>query len=244
MIIDIHNHIGLSQDGGHGELEELVGHMQRYGISHACLFATDEPHRSPTYENLNGKILDAQTSFPGKILAFARIVPSAGQAAVEEFSRCLQRGVRGLKLKPVDGFEVKQAGIVLDLVRDRGDFPVLIHTAHDPGSEPELWEDVFRAYPKLNFILAHGGKDLYKVCADLVMKHDNVFVDTTTLSYNRTRHIYQRTGAEKILFGSDYPYSHPAVELTKFRVLMEKFGSDEDLKKILCLNARRLLALA
>ena len=239
MIIDIHNHIGLSRDGGHGELDILISNMEEIGISSSILFATDEENAGATFENLNTKIIDAQKEHPGKIIAFARIVPSAGEKAIEEFKRCCRGGIKGLKLKPSDGFEPEDAPIILDLI-DSDHFPVLIHTGHELESDPSIWEPFFIEYPKIDFILAHGGKDQYRKCAEVVKKYSNAYVDTTTLSFHRTEYLYRIIGPEKILFGSDYPYSHPAVELKKFELLVK---DKNDLEMILYKNSARLLGL-
>jgi len=239
MIIDIHNHIGLSRDGGHGELDILLSNMEEIGITSSIVFATDEENTGATFENVNTKIIDAQKEHPDKIIAFARIVPSAGKKAIEEFKRCCRQGIKGLKLKPTDGFEPQDATIIFDLI-DSDHFPVLIHTGHEPVSHPSIWEPFFIEYPKIDFILAHGGKDQYRKCAEIVKKYSNVYVDTSTLSYHRTEYLYEILGPEKILFGSDYPYSHPAVELKKFEVLVK---DKEALEMILYKNSAKVLGL-
>jgi len=240
MVIDVHNHIGMSRDGGHGTLDELITNMAELKIDKSVLFAVDEEGYEPTYELQNDKIIAAQKKFPDKIIAFTRIVPSAGKAAIVEFKRCCELGVKGLKMKTPDGFDPSEAKIILDLIGDRPDFPVLIHTAHDEHSQPRIWEPVIKRYPNINFILAHGGKDHYRKCTELAIKYPNIYIDTSTLSYNRTRYTYENAGPEKILFASDYPYSHPEIELRKIQLLVK---NKEDLELILCKNAVRLLGL-
>jgi len=240
MIIDVHNHIGLSRDGGHGKLDHLLENMDKSKITQSVLFAIDEQGYEPTYELQNDKVLAAQNKYPDKIIAFARIVPSAGKTAVHEFNRCCKAGVRGLKMKTPDGFDPVEARHILDLIGDRKDFPVLIHTAHDEHSQPRIWKPVIAHYPNINFILAHGGKDHYRKCTELAIKYPNVYIDTSTLSYNRTRFIYENTGPEKLLFASDYPYSHPAIELLKTQLVITK---KDDLEMVLYKNAARLLGL-
>jgi len=240
MIIDVHNHIGLSRDGGHGKLDDLIGIMDKNKIKKSVLFAVDEEGYEPTYELQNDKIIAAQNKLPGRIIAFTRIVPSAGPAAIKEFKRCCDLGARGLKLKTPDGFEPSDAKCILDIIGDRPNFPVLIHTAHDEHSQPRIWKPVIARYPNINFILAHGGKDHYRKCTELAIKYPNVYIDTSTLSYNRTRYTYENTGPEKILFASDYPYSHPAIELKKIELLIT---NKSDLDLVLCKNAARLLGL-
>ena len=240
MIIDIHNHLGLSQDGGCSKLEDIIENMATYKISKIALFAVDEEGYEPTYRKQNDKVLAARDQYPEKIIAFARIVPSAGRIAVQEFKRCCKRGAKGLKMKMSYGLDSKDAKCILDLIADRNDFPVIVHTAHDEHSQPLVWKPIIARYPRINFILAHGGKDRYLQCNELAAKYPNVYIDTSTLSYNRTRHTYAHVGAAKILFASDYPYSHPAIELKKIQLLVK---SKRDLGLILYKNASRLLGL-
>lgn len=241
MIIDIHNHIGLSRDGGCSKIEDILANMAAYKIDKVALFAIDEEGWEPTYRKPNSRVLALREKYPKKIIAFTRIVPSAGAAAIAEFKRCLKLGAAGLKMKMSYGLDPRDAKGVLDLIGDRSDFPVIVHTAHDEHSQPFVWKPVITRYPKINFILAHGGKDRYRQASMMAAKYDNVYLDTSTLSYNRSRHTYAVTGAEKILFGSDYPYSHPAIELTKWKLLVR---DKKDLGMILYKNAARLLGLS
>ena len=240
MIIDVHNHIGLSRDGGHGKVDEVLQSMEECKISMSVLFAVDEEGYQPTYEIQNDKVLAAQNKYPDRIIAFTRIVPSAGKAAVKEFERCCALGAKGLKLKTCDGFEPSDAKVILDVLGERRDFPVLIHTSHDEHSQPRIWQPVVAKYPGLNFILAHGGKDHYRKCTELAIQYPNVYVDTSTLSYYRTQYIYENAGPEKLLFASDYPYSHPEIELKKIQLAVTK---KDDLELVLFKNAARLLGL-
>ena len=240
MIIDMHNHVGLSQDGGHSRIEDILENMNTYKIVKEVLFAIDEKGYQPTYREQNSKVIALRDKYPDRIIAFVRIIPSAGKAAVQEFKRCCKLGVRGLKMKMSYGNDPRDARCILDLIGDRSDFPVVVHTAHDEHSQPRLWEPVFARYPKINFIMAHGGKDRYRQCTEVAVKHPNVYIDTSTLSYNRTRYTYQHAGPEKIVFASDYPYSHPGIELKKVQLLVK---DKKDRNLILYKNASRLLGL-
>lgn len=240
MIIDVHNHIGLSRDGGHGKLDDLLALMDACKIDKSVLFAVDEENYQPTYQVQNDKIIAAMSKYPDRIIAFTRIVPSAGRTAVNEFKRCCEQGVKGLKLKTPDGFEPADAKCLFDLIENRTDFPVLIHTAHDEHSQPRIWKPVLAKYPNINFILAHGGKDHYRKCTEMAITMPNVYIDTSTLSYNRTRFIYENAGPEKLLFASDYPYSHPALELKKKELVIT---NKEDLELVFHKNAARLMGM-
>ena len=240
MIIDAHNHLGISPDGGEGTVELLLGNMRKYGIAKSVVFASDEKDAGFSFAKTNDKVIEAQIANPGKIIAFARITPSDEDKAQKEFHRCLNAGARGLKMKADDGFEPEQAKAILECVPKGRPFPVMLHTSHVMHSRPNDWEPLIKEFGHLNFILAHGGKDCYRDCARIVQKYPNVYVDTTTLSFHRSRYLYRAIGADKILFASDFPYSHPVIELLKFQLIVKK---KQDLDQILFENAKILLGL-
>jgi len=243
MLVDVHNHIGTSPDEGQSSPELIRSNMEKFGIDHAVVFAIDEPGTGPTFEDLNTQALGLKKSDPRRFGAFGRIVPSTGQPGIDDFKRCLDGGVRGLKLKGKDGFEPSAAQPILDLIPEDRPFPVLIHTSIKPGSSPKEWEPVIVRYPHINFILAHGGKDRYRDCARMAKDLPNVYCDTTTLSFHRSRVIYRTCGAGKILFASDTPYSHPAVEIQKWECILEEAENDSDKNQIFYQNAQRLLGI-
>jgi len=220
MMIDVHNHLGLSQDGGNGQIEELLSCMKTCRFSKAIIFATDEIDRGKTFGPPNQRILAAQEQYPKKFIAFCRINAGAGEEAIQEFNNCCRKGAKGLKLKASDGFEPKQTRPLLDLVQKKKGFPVLIHTAHNEHSQPRKWESIFKDYPSIDFILAHSGKDHYKECIKLAKQSSNLYLETSTLSYHRTMSIYEQAGPEKMVFGSDYPYSRPEMEKIKYDLLL------------------------
>ena len=238
MVIDFHNHLGTSPDSGVGSLDSILENMALCGIARSVLFAIDEADSGLNFEDVNSRVIQAQQKYPDKIIAFARIVPETGAAARGELQRCLALGVKGLKLKIAADSGLRLVRPVLDLLYEHNGFPVVVHTAHAKGSTPEEWEMIIKDYPGLNFVLAHGGKDHYRQCARIAAEYPNVFVDTSALSLHRTRIILKIAGSRKLVFASDYPYSHPALELKKYELLVSDAREIED---ILFKNALRLL---
>ena len=59
-IFDAHTHLGTDIDGMVGRLEELIGAMDRYGISRAIMFCLDEPDRHPA----SGRATTGRSSSP------------------------------------------------------------------------------------------------------------------------------------------------------------------------------------
>jgi len=55
---------------------------------------------------------------------------------------------------------------------------------------------------------------------DLLARHPNVYADTSGVRrFDLLAEALRRAGPRKVLFGSDGPWLHPAVELSKVRVL-------------------------
>jgi len=238
MIIDIHNHLGFSDDGGEAPLEMILENIETYAIDKLVLFAIDEVDSGPTYENSNQKVLNTCKQYPDKLIPFARLMPSEGQKAIEEFARCRKAGVKGLKLKTKDGFAPEDAIPILNMIDQNEKFPIIMHVEHEAVAQPKIWEPIIKDYRHINFIFAHGAKDHYRICGEMLCEHPNLYCDTTTLSYNRTKWLYRKAGSEKIVFGSDFPYSHPGIELKKFEVIIK---DKNDLDNILYKNAQKLL---
>jgi uncharacterized protein len=133
-------------------------------------------------------------------------------------AKAVQRyGFRGLK---VHGDEAQPTREVCAAAREFG-LPMLV----DVGGQ--AWHvDMFAPeYRDVNFIIAHLGSfaDDFRAMqqvVDQLVRHPNVYADTSGV--RRFDYIVQavrRAGPRKLLFGSDGPWLHPGVEITKIRLL-------------------------
>src|SRR5207253_2246783 len=85
-------------DGMVAELPELLGILDRYGISRVFAFCLDEPDREPAFRAGNDRTLEHARSSEGRIVPFARLDLTGDPLA--EARRCLARGAGGIKLHP------------------------------------------------------------------------------------------------------------------------------------------------
>jgi predicted TIM-barrel fold metal-dependent hydrolase len=99
-------------------------------------------------------------------------------------------------------------------------------------------------YPDVPFIIPHLGSfaDEWRAQSALIdhlVRHRNIFTDTAGVRrFDILEEAVRRAGARKILFGSDGPWFHPAVELSK----IEALGlSPEDRAAVLGDNILRLI---
>ena len=122
------------------------------------------------------------------------------------------------------------------------------HTYPGKGAvTPEMLYPFITDYPDLTIVCAHwgGGLPFYTLMPEVKDAMSNTFFDTAASPFLYSSGVYRQAvelvGAEKILFGSDYPL------LAQGRLLreIESAGLSPDAKElVLSGNACRLLGLA
>jgi len=80
-------------------------------------------------------------------------------------------------------------------------------------------------YPEVNFIIAHLGSfaddwRAHQQVIDQLVRYPNLYADTSGVRrFDYLVKAVRRAGPRKIIFGSDGPWLHPALELHKIRLL-------------------------
>lgn len=233
---DAHLHLGVSRDGGALALPEIQRAMDQYEIERALIFAIDERKPGISFQNTNNKVLKAHSQ-EKRLIAFARLDPRFGIKAMSELKRCIRLGARGVKLHPrSEKFSPTEAE---DIIREAETqkLPIALHTSHENNCQPSLWESIFKRHKRIPFILFHAGKDAYEEAIAVARRNHHLWLETSTLSYFRTSVILKKLGASRVVFGSDLPYSHPALEKLKF----DLFLNARDRKRVFLENLKRIL---
>jgi predicted TIM-barrel fold metal-dependent hydrolase len=160
----------------------------------------------------------------------------------EEIARMASLGLRGFKLHPEHQTfapdEPRLAAIFEAALAH--DMTILFHAGADevhPGvhGTPESFVNVLDGFPGLRLVLAHlGGYKVWDRVADLLVGRD-VYLDTADFV-----EIVHAHGAEKVLFGSDGPWTDARAEISWLRSLPLREGVVE---AVLGGNAERLLAI-
>jgi predicted TIM-barrel fold metal-dependent hydrolase len=109
-------------------------------------------------------------------------------------------------------------------------------------SNPNRIEAVLKAFPRLTVIGAHlGGWSVWEEAVERLAHYPNFLVDTSSSLYaltpERAKEIIRRFGADRVLFGTDYPMWDVGDELSRFHALDLTVEEEE---KILSGNAVRL----
>ena len=106
---------------------------------------------------------------------------------------------------------------------------------------PRHYEAAITSFPALQFILGHSGARDIDGALPLAQRYDNVWLDTHGQGVTSLQQMLKRTGGERMLFGSDWPFYHLAASLAKLLIITE--GRVLDRYALLRGNAERLLAL-
>src|SRR6266550_8113639 len=97
-VFDAHVHLGHDIDGFSGAYEDLARINDRYRISRCFMFCMDEPDRHPAFRAANDRTLAYAERSEGRLIPFVRL--DLAEEPIEEATRCLDAGARGIKLHP------------------------------------------------------------------------------------------------------------------------------------------------
>ncbi len=240
-IFDAHTHLGTDIDGMTGRLEQLLGMMDSYGVSRANVFCLDEPDRHPGFRAGNDRTLEFAARSEGRLVPFVRLALDEGP--IEEATRCLDLGARGIKLHPrAQKFLLDDARLapVFALAAERA-VPILIHGGRGlPPIAAEL-EHLVDSHAGTQLIIAHAGiADLANLAHRFAGKR-GVFFDTSVWSAIDLLGFLRLVPPEQVVYASDYPYGgQPGSLLLSVRVARVAGFDDRQLRDMLAGNASRI----
>ena len=240
-IFDAHVHLGTDIDGFRGEYDELERVQQRYGVSRAFMFCLDEPDRHPAFRAANDRTLAYAERSGGRLIPYARL--DLSESPVEEATRCLDRGARGIKLHPrAQRFFLNDERLapVFELAADRR-VPILIHGGRGLPPIADHLARLVERFPEAQLIIAHGGiADLAALAARFAGKA-GVFFDTSVWSPVDLLDFYRQISPEQVLYASDYPYGQqPSSLLIALRTAKVAGLDESQLRNMLAGSANRI----
>jgi predicted TIM-barrel fold metal-dependent hydrolase len=240
-IFDAHTHLGHDIDGMVGVYDELIGGMDRYGVSRANVFCLDEPDRHPGFSAANDRTLADAARSDGRLIPFVRL--DLNEGPMEEAARCLDLGARGIKLHPrAQKFlpEDERLVPVFALAAERH-VPILIHAGRGLPPIAAGLEKLVDDHPGTQLILAHAGiADLANLAYRFSGKR-GVFFDTSVWSAIDLLGLLRLVPPEQIVYASDYPYGGQLNSIFLALRVAQTVGLDERrLRDILAGNANRI----
>lgn len=253
-IIDFHMHPGLESWQNmcaygcvyEKSPEQLREEMKRTGISHICGSVIERQQRKADFaylKNLNRDALKLRGIWGEFYTPGFHIHPEYVEESIEEIEFMHDNGVNLIgELVPYlhswDGFETDSMQKILD-VAEKYHMVVSYHSA-----DYEV-ERMVSEHPGITFVAAHPGELPYvERHIERMKKYDNLYLDLSGTGLFRMgvlKYLVSQVGADRILFGTDYPICNPAmyVEAVKYEEITEKERS-----MILSSNAKRVLKLS
>lgn len=164
-----------------------------------------------------------------------------------EIARMKELGLSGIKLHPIfQGFDTDEEKALKMYECIGSNFPVLIHVGdvNSDATTPRRLSKVIDMFPEITFIAAHMGGYSEWDEAEEYLYGKNVYFDTSSsvrmLKPKEARRLIRKHGADKILFGTDYPLSSHKQE---FKCLEKLKLTDEEYDMIFWKNAYKLFKI-
>ncbi len=220
MIIDSHCHAGPG-DGFTGPwdsgapLADYASRAARAGIARSVLFAAFHSD----YAVANRAVARIVQARPDRYFGFVFVHAARDRGRIEALVRegVERHGFIGIKLHRNDANITRE---VCEVAAAHA-LPVLYDVVGEVAQAHLLAEQ----FPAVDFIVPHLGSfaDDWRAqtaLVDALVRHPNIHTDTSGVRrFDLLAQAVRRAGASKVLFGTDGPWLHPAVELAKVRAL-------------------------
>jgi len=251
-----------NRNGLRYDLDELLRLMESNGVGTGLLLSSIGGKGVPFP---NEDLLELCARSRGKLLPVITVLPSPKKVRnAMQLARRNDGLVKAFKIMLGYG-EARVGDPVFNPLYDyaeSADLPVMFHT----GDTADARGSLMHAHPltldalanerdQLKIVACHFGNPWIDDVAELIYKHPNVYADVSGLVVGGSKYVEQYTnwlakrlsramyfagGADKVIFGSDYPVTHPSVAIS----LVEKFEIDTgDRKRVLSENAKKVFRL-
>lgn len=231
----------LGDDAMDGRVKTLLEHGTKAGVEKFVLLPV--ALRPTNTRHINDFIL-GELAKDSRFYGYGTI--HAGmQGICEEVEYIMQKGLRGLKMHPdsqVFAIDDPRLFPVYDMIGDK--LPILFHMGDHryDYSHPARLRKVLDLFPRLRVIAAHfGGYSMYDTAAELLYDKDCYFDVSSSLMFMEegvAERYINHYGADRLVYGSDFPMWDPVVEMERFLRLKL---TDEQKEQIAHITAERIL---
>jgi predicted TIM-barrel fold metal-dependent hydrolase len=230
-------------------IPNLIAEMNATGVASAAILPI--AFGLPFGDDLTERWLTAidQSGEKDRLLAGCSVHPQ-DPSRLGKLQAYAAAGARLVKFHPTMQRTYPDADVMMQLYGEceRLGLIVFFHCGR-AGIEPESthrfalprhYEAAIEAFPKLQFVLGHAGARDIATALPLVERYQNVWLDTHGQGVTTLHDMLDRTGGERMLFGTDWPFYHLAASLAKLLIITE--GRADDRYALLRGNAEKLLA--
>lgn len=235
-------HIPMRYDG---RIQTLIEKGEKAGVSRCLIFSVaTKPSQTAS---INSFIANTVAAYPDKFVGLGTLHPDSEdiQADVEHI---IGLGLKGVKLHPdFQKFRLDDEKCDAIYKACEGKLPILIHAGDKryDFSNPNRLVPVLEKYPDLTVIAAHlGGYSVWNDVEKSLAGFNNLYVDCSStlpfISVEQARRLIYLFGADKVLFGTDFPMWNIEEELARFEKLSL---TEEEKQKIYYKNACKLFGI-
>lgn len=229
-----------------GTVADLIEQGDKAGIDH---FIVQSVATTPKQvASINNFIASEVAANPKKLTGLGTLHPES-EDIKGDVEHLISLGLRGVKLHPdIQAFRIDDERClkIYKLCEENG-LVLLLHTGDNryDYSNPNRLLPVLKTYKNLKVIGAHfGGYSIWEEASEAYSGIENFYVDCSSsmpwLDKETTLRIIRSYGADKVLFGTDYPMWSPKLEIESILSL----GLDEqEIMSILNINAKKLFNL-
>jgi predicted TIM-barrel fold metal-dependent hydrolase len=216
--------VSLDRDG-------LAALMAETGLNECCVFAPDNAAVKACVDSIPGAhaLVWANPRVPGNIEHSIELLDDPSFI--------------GVKMHPlIDAYMPNDPALrpLMEVVSARH-LPVLVHTGHPIFTLPWSVEELAVEYPEANVIfghMGHGNIVYINASIDIARRRPNVYLETSGMPmHTKIREAMELVGPTRVLYGSDAPFHHPAVEILKVRL---SGLDDEGIERVLHTNSLEL----
>ncbi|MDR0350786.1 MAG: amidohydrolase family protein [Coriobacteriales bacterium] len=226
---------------GEGSVKSLLALQKQAGITTSVIHSV--ALRADNVQAINDFIA-AQTREHPSLIGFATMHQDFEEVEAE-VERCVALGLKGFKLHPdSQGVNADDPRLMRLYEIIEGRLPLILHCGDYrwDNSHPRRVKEILHSFPKLVVDTAHfGGWSLYDLAVEY-LEDERCFMDISSASVylgpRRTTELINIYGADRILFGSDFPMWNPVEEVERF---LKNALSDAEREQICWHNAERFL---
>ncbi len=186
------------------------------------------------------------------LIPFCSVYPK-DPLCIKKMHKYMQLGAKGLKLHPNLQQMLPGDRSLFPLYTEYAayHFPLILHsglTGYESRfrfggrfSSLAFMESIPKNFPEMPVVLAHAGISQYQQAIRLAQTYNNVYLELSGQPAQHIRQVLSALGAERLLFGTDWPFWNQSLALQAVR---QAVGGDRRAEQqILYKNAESLLQL-
>lgn len=233
--------------GGHSLCKGTVGDLLENGVKAGVdkFIVQSVATTTKQVPSINKFISDEVKNHPDRLIGLGTLHPESEDIR-GDIENIISLGLLGVKLHPdIQGFKIDDYRClkIYEICEEKG-LPILMHMGdyRYDFSHPRRLVPILETYENLTIIGAHlGGWSVWDDAIEAFRDIKRFFVDCSSCfgytEHSRVKELIRIYGAERVLFGTDYPMWKAEAEL---QALFALNLSDDELKHILSINAKKI----